>query len=470
MQCPRPTCSLEASPPLPPPAPPGRRSPLPPTDRSGGASPPSAPGLISFFHFQKSWPKTAASHGAGRRPHPTRARAKRTRGAPARPSSTPRPPQPAGRRPARGYPRPPGSPRRCTHLRPSPAGAHLPLGASRREGARRGSRRQCVPSREESLCHAEGAARGKAWATGGGRGAGCEAGPRVRPPCERCVRPAREPAAAALPLAAPKARRAPPAAPTRPRRRRASAAYTSSSSELTGNRRRAASSGEPPARPTPTARSHAAPPRRCPHGAPTTPRAPTASAPRPAIRARPAPPPRPAPAAPPRLCPQGAPTTSRAPTAPAPRPAIRPRPAPTVLPANLAHSAPPRSARCPRAPEQQTLAAPPHRAPWLPRPTSTPGNRGHKIRRACRGRGPPPPPTPRVPSEGAEEGRLRDPPASRCCRWACPWALELFAGHLVPREPVSATVRLPRPRPRTAGAQKMWENLGNQLQAAQGGG
>ena len=95
------------------------------------------------------------------------------------------------------------------------------------------------------------------------------------------------------------------------------------------------------------------------------------------------------------LCPHGAPTTPRAPTAPAPRPA---RIAP---PANLAHSAPPRSARCPRAPESQTLEP-----RGSPAPLSTPGNRGHKIRSACGGHGPPPPPTPdQVPSEGAEVRR-----------------------------------------------------------------
>lgn len=60
----------------------------------------------------------------------------------------------------------------------------------------------------------------------------------------RSVRPS-EPAAAALPLAAPCARRAPAPVPTRRRRRRASAGYTSSSSELMCKICCAASSGKP---------------------------------------------------------------------------------------------------------------------------------------------------------------------------------------------------------------------------------
>lgn len=137
-ECPRPTCSLEASPPLPPPAPPGRRSPLPTTDRSGGASPPSAPRLISFFPFQKSWPKTAASHGAGPRRHPTQAR-RRGRGSPGAPEqhaqapATCREAPRAGLSPPAGvpaplHPPPPRVPQAPTY-RSGPAGERARAGA-----------------------------------------------------------------------------------------------------------------------------------------------------------------------------------------------------------------------------------------------------------------------------------------------------------------------------------------------------
>ncbi|XP_043329309.1 basic salivary proline-rich protein 2-like [Cervus canadensis] len=259
---------------------------------------------------QKSWPKIAASHGAGPRPHPTRARAQRTRGPQRARAARPGPRNlqggaPRGALPARRDPR-----AAAPTSAPSPAGAHLPLGASRREGARWGSRRQRVPSREESLCHAEGAARGKAWATRGGRGAGGEAGPRVRAP-RRAVR-------ASCPRA--RGRRAP----------------------ARGSQSPARSARSPDAPPSPPRT-----PRGIFGGAAGAPRAHRAL---PVRAPAPVPPPRPAP-----------------PTAP-PRSASRANRAP----ATRARPAPPRSARYPRAPEPQTLAAPPQGAPWLPRPPSRP--------------------------------------------------------------------------------------------------
>ena len=47
-----------------------------------------------------------------------------------------------------------------------------------------------------------GGGAGKAWAPGGGDGAGGAACSCVRPSCDPCVCPSAEPAAAALPLAA----------------------------------------------------------------------------------------------------------------------------------------------------------------------------------------------------------------------------------------------------------------------------
>lgn len=141
--------------------------------------------------------------------------------------------------------------------------SHLPFGTSGEEGAGAGSLRQRVPSREESLCHAEEAAqggRGRQWVEEAGRGTCGEACSCVCPSRDRFVRPSAELAAAALPLAAPCAQRAPAPVPTRPRRRRrcASAGYTSSSSELMCKICCAASSGG----------SRAAPDNRCGSGGP----------------------------------------------------------------------------------------------------------------------------------------------------------------------------------------------------------
>lgn len=225
--------------------------------------PPTAPGDFSFFFFKKL-PRPLHPLDQAR-PHPPRAGTLAGRWSCGSPGAW-------KARPQRGD-LPGGATRGSSAARVPAAGqmegvpppvvlplAHLPFKTRPGEGA--GSLRQRAASREESLCHPGRTARG-----GRGRRAQGRCGAlRARPSREAGGRPSAEPAAAALPLVAPCARRAPAAAPTRPRRcRRAAAGYTSSSSELMCKICCAASSGEPSGpcqQPRPSPRPLRAPHRR----------------------------------------------------------------------------------------------------------------------------------------------------------------------------------------------------------------
>lgn len=151
-QCPRPTCSpLGFLPRRPEHAEPTALNRL-----LWGASLHSAPGRIPPPPQKKSWPNTAASHGSGPTPSNPGQRCGEQGWQPRRPRSMPSPGnlQGGAHRPLPHPPRPPGP-----SSTPSSAGVHLPFWTRREEGAGAGSRRQRVPSREESLCHIEEAVR-----------------------------------------------------------------------------------------------------------------------------------------------------------------------------------------------------------------------------------------------------------------------------------------------------------------------
>lgn len=131
------------------------RSPRPSTDcsgvplsiaRQGGFRPPPKKKLAQYRRVPRIRPD----------PIQSRPKVRGTGVAAPTPEKHAQPGQPPRRRPPAPPhpPRPPGP-----SSTPSSAGVHLPFWTRREEGAGAGSRRQRVPSREESLCHIEEAVR-----------------------------------------------------------------------------------------------------------------------------------------------------------------------------------------------------------------------------------------------------------------------------------------------------------------------
>lgn len=193
-QCPRPTCSpLGFLPRRPEHAEPTALNRL-----LWGASLHSAPGRIPRPPPKKSWPNTAASHGSGPTPSNPGQRCGEQGWQPRRPRSMPSPGNLQG-----GAHRLPPRPSARSFLHPE-FGRRPPtvLDQARRRRGRGLPKTACSVPGGKFVPYRGGGAE-KAWAPGGGDVAGCEACSWVCPSCDLCARPSAEPAAAALPLAAP---------------------------------------------------------------------------------------------------------------------------------------------------------------------------------------------------------------------------------------------------------------------------